>query len=43
MNRIRRWLYLALGMLAWRLGKRYLKRRMHRRGDRPAGDPSGVT
>lgn len=43
MGRIRRWLYLGLGMLAWRVGKLYLKRRMHRKRGEPAGDPAGTS
>lgn len=39
MGRVRRWLYLGLGMLAWRAGKYYVRRRMRRRGTTAAADP----
>lgn len=32
MKKIRRWAYLGLGMLAWKVGRPYLKRRWGRRG-----------
>lgn len=38
MTRIRRWLYLGLGMLAWRVGKHYVRRRVRGRGERKAVD-----
>jgi hypothetical protein len=31
MKKIRRWAYLGLGMLAWKVGRPYLKRRWSRR------------
>ena len=41
MGRIRKWMYLGLGMVAWRAGKYYMRRKMHRRGDGTATDAPG--
>lgn len=37
MGRMRRWAYMGLGMLAWRVGKHYMRNRMRGRGGDRAG------
>jgi hypothetical protein len=32
MKRVRRWIYLGIGMAAWKFGRPYLIRRLRRRG-----------